>query len=405
MAYNIQLIQRYLNEPSTALQVFALDSVTERLKNSFGIRWEERTRVFLLPEITFTGNTGATAYSRGLTDGVASLGSGAQARTYKQVWKPYAPNIDDSFDFIIDKLSLSEAGWEESLVLILREWSRQYKVPNLDRKVLANIFNGVIGTNNAGNDNTVAVYNRPDETLIAGTTKMLNLLNELDAYLADVKVGDNEEVFVYMPPETFRAILADEDLVKKLDVVENVDGKIMTNIRQYNRFQLIRVPTDYLPARANFLVIPKSAVLYAIKFDIANIYDSDNVPIKDSSGNTHIGLEAVGHILGFAGVLNTKAHAVITSKYANPTVLTFTVVDKSADAIAAPTIALKTGGIVGSGKAITAEEDGTYKLDIGIYNYTISKTNYETQTGKFAISGADINTGTKAITVALPDAK
>ncbi|MDX9815059.1 MAG: hypothetical protein RBS91_10410 [Sulfurimonadaceae bacterium] len=398
--YSIALIQKYLNEPSTALQVFALTSVTERLKSDYGVRWEEKTRVFLLPEITFTTTMGVQPYNRGLSDGVSALGSGAVGRTYKQVWRAYAPNIDDSFDFIIDKLSLSESGWEESLVLVLREWSRQHKIPNLDRKVLANIFGGAIGTDNAGNTNTVAVFDRPAETIQVGTTGMLAILNEIDGYLADQKVGDEEEVFFYCVPEVFRAILGDTALVKHLSVVEN-EGKVMTNIRQYNRFQIIRVPTDYLPAKANFLVVPKSAVLYGLKFDIANIYDSDSVPIKDASGNAHIGLEAVGHIYGFAGVLNTKAHAVITSSYGSPCVTTVVVKDSEASTLTGSTVVIKKGAVIGSGDAVTATSTQVYSLDWGYYNFSVAKDNYVTETGVFAITGGDIATGTKTLNVIL----
>ena len=403
MPYNIGLIQKYLNEPATALQVFALNSVTERLKNDFGIRWDEKTRVFLLPEISFTPTT-ATAYDRDISAGVASLGNGFASRTYVQSWRAYAPNIDDSFDFIIDKLSLSESGWEENLVIVLREWARQHKVPNLDRKVLANIFAGAIGSDNAGAAMTVPVRALTASTINPGTTKMLDLLNEVDGYLADSKVGDEEEVFVYCSPNTFTAILSDTALTKFLSVVEN-EGKVQTYVRKYNRFTIIRVPTDYLPSKANFVVVPKSAVLYGLKFDIVNIYDSDNVPIRDGRGKAHIALEAVGQIYGFAGVLYTKAHAVITSSYSDDIILTIAVVDDGGDAIAAPTIVLKEGAVQGQGATITAEVDGTYKVKLGTYNFSAAKAEYVTKTGVFSVVGADLAAEAKTVTVELADAE
>lgn len=402
MAYNISLIQKYLNEPATALQVFALNSITERLKNDFGIRWDEKTRVFLLPEISFTSTT-ATAYDRDISAGVASLGDGFASRTYVQSWRPYAPNIDDSFDFIIDKLSLSESGWEENLILVLREWARQHKVPNLDRKVIANIFAGSIGSDNAGSAMTVPVRALAAQTIQPGTTKVLSLLNDIDGYLADSKVGDEEEVFIYCSPNFFSAVLGDTDLTKFLSVVEN-EGKVQTYVRQYNRFTIIRVPTDYLPSKANFVVVPKSAVLYGLKFDIVNIYDSDNVPIRDGSGKAHIALEAVGHIYGFAGVLYTKAHAVITSSYENDVVLTMAVVDDDAAPILTPTIVLKEGAVQGQGATITAESNGTYKVKLGTYNFSVAKTAYATKTGVLSVVGADLAAQAKTVTVELADA-
>jgi hypothetical protein len=69
----------------------------------------------------------------------------------------------------------------------------------------------------------------------------------------------------------------------------------------------------------------------------------------------------------------------------DPAVLTFTVEEEDGTAISGATIALKTGAVVGSGDAVSAESDGTYELVVGTYNYSISKANFKTKTGTFDI--------------------
>lgn len=79
----------------------------------------------------------------------------------------------------------------------------------------------------------------------------------------------------------------------------------------------------------------------------------------------------------------------------DPAVLTFNVVDGDDAAINTPTIVLKTGSTIGSGTAITAESDGTYKLPVGTYNYSVAKATYTTKTGTFSIIDTQLG---KAVT-------
>lgn len=60
-------------------------------------------------------------------------------------------------------------------------------------------------------------------------------------------------------------------------------------------------------------------------------------------------------------------------------VLTVTVKDELDEAIASPTITLKTGGTQDSGDAVTAETDGTYIVKYGKYNIAVAKTGYVTK--------------------------
>mgnify|MGYP000978075419 CR=1 FL=1 len=60
-------------------------------------------------------------------------------------------------------------------------------------------------------------------------------------------------------------------------------------------------------------------------------------------------------------------------------VLTVTVKDELDEAIASPTITLKTGATQDSGDAVSAEADGTYVVKYGKYNIAVAKTGYVTK--------------------------
>ena len=82
-------------------------------------------------------------------------------------------------------------------------------------------------------------------------------------------------------------------------------------------------------------------------------------------------------------------------------VLTVNVVDAAGDDIASPTIVLKTGATQGSGTAITAESDGTYELDGDVYNISVAKATYVTQTAIIHLSSEEIIRGEKELTFKL----
>ena len=101
-------------------------------------------------------------------------------------------------------------------------------------------------------------------------------------------------------------------------------------------------------------------------------------------------------ILSVCGGRIRNTQKAIAKKYATPVIekgpaiLTIRVVDADGEDIAAPTIVLKTGATVGSGTSVSAEQDGTYEVTVGTYNYSISKTGYTTKTGTFDITKAQL---------------
>lgn len=81
--------------------------------------------------------------------------------------------------------------------------------------------------------------------------------------------------------------------------------------------------------------------------------------------------------------------------------LTVAVVDSEGDAIATPTVALKTGATAGSGDAVTAGEDGKYAVKYGAYNISVSKTGYKTFTAVVNIDYNAARKGSAVVTVPL----
>ena len=81
--------------------------------------------------------------------------------------------------------------------------------------------------------------------------------------------------------------------------------------------------------------------------------------------------------------------------------LALAVVDSDSEDIATPIIALKTGAVVGSGDAVSAESDGTYTVKYGTYNYSISKTGYQTVTGTLTFGYDEAEAGEASAEVVL----
>lgn len=111
-----------------------------------------------------------------------------------------------------------------------------------------------------------------------------------------------------------------------------------------------------------------------------------NVVSKDVSGATTIG----------------DALEKLNLQY-DDVVLTLNVVDADGEDIASPTIVLKTGATVGSGDAVTAEADGTYKVKYGKYNVSVSKTGYVTKTAIIDVDYTDAKAEAKEVTITLND--
>jgi len=82
-------------------------------------------------------------------------------------------------------------------------------------------------------------------------------------------------------------------------------------------------------------------------------------------------------------------------------VTTLAVKDEDGEAITGATIVVKKGSTVGSGDAVTAETDGTYKVKAGDYNYSVSKTSYTTKTGTFTVDTTDAKAESKTVDVTL----
>lgn len=116
---------------------------------------------------------------------------------------------------------------------------------------------------------------------------------------------------------------------------------------------------------------------------------------------------AFGHILGheltpYQDRFETTLDVVYAFNlhYAD-VLLTIEIKDIEGEDIASPTIVLKTGAVIGSGEAVSADETGKYHVRIGTYNYSISKTDYETLTGTVTIEYLDAEVDEKLIQVTL----
>ena len=86
-------------------------------------------------------------------------------------------------------------------------------------------------------------------------------------------------------------------------------------------------------------------------------------------------------------------------------VLTVAVVDEDGEDIEVPTIVLKKGGVIGSGDAVTAESDGSYKVAYGAYNISAAKTGYTTKTAVIAVDYDDCRAEEKEYFITLAGAE
>lgn len=100
--------------------------------------------------------------------------------------------------------------------------------------------------------------------------------------------------------------------------------------------------------------------------------------------------------------LTRNSYNAISESPDTGSVLTVSVLKAAdGDAVESPTIALKKGGVQDSGASVSAESDGTYILDAGTYNISVSKSTYTTQKLVFAVSSEDVVRGVKALSFSL----
>ena len=108
--------------------------------------------------------------------------------------------------------------------------------------------------------------------------------------------------------------------------------------------------------------------------------------------SSHIHNSTLVSILSVSGGRIRNTQKAIAKKFntpaieTDPAVLGFEVTNAGEDDLTdTSTIVLKTGSTIGSGTAITAEDDGTYLLPVGTYNYSVTLATYTTKTGTFSI--------------------
>lgn len=111
--------------------------------------------------------------------------------------------------------------------------------------------------------------------------------------------------------------------------------------------------------------------------------------------------KAIENVAGKEAIGNTKGEVLENlAKQYEEVLLTIAVVDASGDAIASPTVTLKTGETVGSGDTVSAGADG-YSVVYGKYNYSVAKSDYVTKTGVIEIDFDDVKAGEKEVSVTL----
>ena len=81
--------------------------------------------------------------------------------------------------------------------------------------------------------------------------------------------------------------------------------------------------------------------------------------------------------------------------------LSLSIKDSAGEAVATPTAVLKQGAVVGSGDAVTAESDGSYKVVMGVYNYSVSKEGYEVESGVITLDSHDAEKAEALVAVVL----
>ena len=103
----------------------------------------------------------------------------------------------------------------------------------------------------------------------------------------------------------------------------------------------------------------------------------------------------------------TRQHYDASSDSPDTDVVMSVTVTQAADgaAIASPTIVVKSGATQGSGTSISAETDGTYVLDGNVYNISVAKTGFVTQTRIVYVSSEEQLRSVKAIAFALVGAQ
>lgn len=109
----------------------------------------------------------------------------------------------------------------------------------------------------------------------------------------------------------------------------------------------------------------------------------ENITSKTTVGNTK------GEVLGNFNLLYVDVLTTVSIK------------DAEGAAVDSPTVVIKKGETIGSGDTVTAESGGGYKVKVGKYNYSVSKTGYDTATGVIDVVLADAKAGNKAINVVL----
>lgn len=79
------------------------------------------------------------------------------------------------------------------------------------------------------------------------------------------------------------------------------------------------------------------------------------------------------------------------------------IVDEDGEAVAGTTAVIKRGATIGSGDTVSAESDGGYKTLYGKYNYSVSKTGYDTKTGVVEITTDDAHAKEKSFIIILTE--
>lgn len=192
-----------------------------------------------------------------------------------------------------------------------------------------------------------------------------------------------------------------ENLSNK-EVTGNTKGEVFANFNiQYVDVSLtIAVEDSVGEAIASPTIVLKTGTVVG-SGDTVSAVDG-KYPTKMGSYNYSVSKTGYITETGVISVVKEDAKAeakAVTITLNAPCELTIKVEDDAGQAIASPTITLKTGAVVGSGDIVSAV-DGKYPCSAGDYNYSVSKTNYVTKTGTLTITDADLN-GDKTETIVL----
>lgn len=202
-----------------------------------------------LPSITFGAGLGTYSRATGFVENDITLS-----------WDTFTLSQDKGNSLKLDAMD-DEEGLGQELVPYVNEYIRTVEVPEVDKYRL-----GVLAT---------AAGTTEVETIALATA-----ITQLMAGFETLKENEfpEEGLILYCTPAIDTLFQLSPELQRYIRVDEVRNGEVSTKVRYFNGAKIVVVPSNRMPAKANFILVHPSAQMSVVKHNPAHYYGVGTVP-------------------------------------------------------------------------------------------------------------------------------